>query len=172
MAENTKPANRSGGTELSDKDGCVLGQVYEDVSNSEFMNLTTKYIIQQSNDFDMEAAFGFVVFGDVEESKVIMRCYNFTTLAGFNSAMNRFPVSNERKWSPIRTDKHKWMTMSFPHNDTFWFIWVPKRCMVCKKADVGLHKCSQCLLGVYCSVECQKKDWAESHKLMCSVNRK
>lgn len=46
-----------------------------------------------------------------------------------------------------------------------------KRCDYCHRTaneEVKLMKCSRCLMVSYCSVECQKSHWTESHKKLCS----
>jgi len=43
----------------------------------------------------------------------------------------------------------------------------PKQCFICGENNLPLKKCSRCRIAVYCSVECQKKDWMW-HKLNCN----
>jgi hypothetical protein len=46
-----------------------------------------------------------------------------------------------------------------------------QRCYYCNKAaseDIKLLKCSRCLMVSYCSVDCQRSHWTESHKKLCS----
>lgn len=38
--------------------------------------------------------------------------------------------------------------------------------------DVILMKCSACKAVVYCTLECQKKDWKAGHKQRCHMLRK
>lgn len=48
-------------------------------------------------------------------------------------------------------------------------------CMCCGKEaceDVVLMKCSACKAVVYCSSECQRKDWKTGHKQKCHILRK
>jgi hypothetical protein len=46
----------------------------------------------------------------------------------------------------------------------------PDACRVCKRKGIALKKCGKCKMKLYCSRECQIKDW-EKHKLIC-VERK
>ena len=48
-------------------------------------------------------------------------------------------------------------------------------CMCCGRVaceDVVLMKCSACKAVVYCSSECQRKDWKTGHKQKCHILRK
>jgi len=44
-------------------------------------------------------------------------------------------------------------------------------CFHCQKEDVrdNIRKCSRCKVARYCSKECQKADWASSHKDQCQM---
>jgi hypothetical protein len=42
----------------------------------------------------------------------------------------------------------------------------PNECRVCHKNFEKVLKCSQCRVAIYCSNECQKKDW-QDHKVEC-----
>jgi len=46
----------------------------------------------------------------------------------------------------------------------------PDACRVCQRKGIALKKCGKCKQKLYCSRECQIKDW-EKHKLIC-VERK
>lgn len=41
-------------------------------------------------------------------------------------------------------------------------------CKICFEKNKALYKCEQCKTAIYCSVQCQKKDWKASHKSSCS----
>ncbi|KAJ7624785.1 hypothetical protein FB45DRAFT_1060963 [Roridomyces roridus] len=65
-------------------------------------------------------------------------------------------------------------------NETVWHAWEPE-CDSCGRPESSLRgkkqllSCAGCLLSKYCSKECQKKDWGESHKHQCHLfeaNRK
>jgi MYND finger len=47
-------------------------------------------------------------------------------------------------------------------------VWIPKRCEApgCNNRQ-DLKRCQTCSLVMYCSKECQKKDW-KRHKLDCA----
>lgn len=40
-------------------------------------------------------------------------------------------------------------------------------CATCKKHKTEMKRCSQCKVVMYCSVECQSKDWKNGHKANC-----
>ncbi|KAF8208274.1 hypothetical protein K438DRAFT_1813718 [Mycena galopus ATCC 62051] len=42
------------------------------------------------------------------------------------------------------------------------------RCHVCKKEPERSLRCSQCQKTIYCSAECQKKDWKEHKRSVCT----
>merc|ERR1711916_37500 len=46
-----------------------------------------------------------------------------------------------------------------------------KRCETCYVAEEGLKECTGCRSVVYCSRECQKRDW-KAHKRACKAARK
>ncbi len=39
------------------------------------------------------------------------------------------------------------------------------QCNICNKRNINLFKCTNCHHGIYCSVQCQKKDWKYHKKL-------
>lgn len=52
-------------------------------------------------------------------------------------------------------------------------LWEPSKrhrieCKICFEKNKPLYKCAQCKTAVYCSAQCQKKDWKASHKSSCS----
>lgn len=42
-------------------------------------------------------------------------------------------------------------------------------CNRCGKTDVKLSRCGGCKRALYCSRDCQKRDWKDSHKLVCKT---
>lgn len=44
---------------------------------------------------------------------------------------------------------------------------VPKLCFHCGKDETTSKRCSRCKVVVYCSAECQKKDWKRHKKGEC-----
>ena len=44
-----------------------------------------------------------------------------------------------------------------------------RKCPPC--GEKGKHRCGGCYLELYCSKECQKKDWKKGHKEVCKVVR-
>ena len=42
-----------------------------------------------------------------------------------------------------------------------------KFCTVCNAASDSLKICSACKNATYCSIECQRKDWKDGHKIQC-----
>ena len=50
-----------------------------------------------------------------------------------------------------------------------------RHCFCCGQMaseDVNLLKCGACKAVVYCTLECQKKDWKAGHKQKCHTLRK
>ena len=45
---------------------------------------------------------------------------------------------------------------------------IPQKCFGCGDDNKMVSSCAKCLLAKYCTVECQRKCWLESHKNMCS----
>lgn len=43
-----------------------------------------------------------------------------------------------------------------------------RHCSVCNKKNESLYHCASCLIGIYCSVECQQKDYTK-HQKFCLV---
>ena len=43
-------------------------------------------------------------------------------------------------------------------------------CQTCVVVDSNLKTCSKCKQAYYCSVDCQKKDWAR-HKPLCGISQ-
>lgn len=97
-----------------------------------------------------------------EFTEMILKQASEVELIKSNDGKNTISEVSSEEWDEIVVIEEE----SFPETDSL-------QCIVCKKPLLKESlRCAACKAVVYCSKNCQKKDWKNSHKIQCEGYKK